>query len=54
MLSIDHPLWLPPGSVRSLLALAVVGAYIGGLVTIEVATLVLGFYFGARTDGAAS
>lgn len=48
MLLNDQPLWMPAGSVRSILALGVVGAFIGGLVEIEVATLVLGFYFGSR------
>jgi hypothetical protein len=48
MLNIEQPLWLPEGSIRSILALGVVGAFIGGLVTIEMATLVLGFYFGQR------
>jgi hypothetical protein len=48
LLQTDQPLFLPPGSVRSILALGVVGAFIAGLTTIEVATLVLGFYFGQR------
>ena len=50
MLQPDQPLYLPQGSVRSLLALGVVGAFIAGLVEIEVATLVLGFYFGVRSE----
>ncbi len=54
LLQPDKPLYLPEGSVRSILALGVVGAFIAGLVDIEVATLVLGFYFGARTDQGAS
>lgn len=41
----DQPLWMPRGSVRSILALAVVASFIAGLIPIEVATLVLGFYF---------
>lgn len=45
----NYPLWLPQGSVRSIIALAVVGAYIADLVPIEIATLVLGFYFGVRS-----
>lgn len=45
----DQPLYMPEGSVRSILALGVVGAFVAGLVEIEVATLVLGFYFAART-----
>ena len=53
MLQEEQPLWLPAGSVRSLLALGVIGAYVAGLVEIELATLVLGFYFGARTAEAA-
>ena len=51
MLVNDQPLWLPEGSVRSILALGVVGAFVAGLVNIEVATLVLGFYFGVRPSG---
>lgn len=50
MLNQEKPLWLPSGSVRSVLALAIVGAYIGGYIPIEVAMTVIGFYFGARTD----
>lgn len=53
LLQEDQPLYMPKGSVRSILALAVVGAFIGGLVPIEVATLVLGFYFAARSGEAA-
>lgn len=50
MINLDRhsPLWLPPGSVRSILALAIVGAYIAGQVSSEVALAVVGFYFGAR------
>jgi len=51
MLLNDQPLWLPAGSIRSIIALGIVGAYIGGIVDIEVATLVLGFYFGTRMNG---
>ncbi len=51
MLVNDQPLWLPQGSVRAVLALGVVGAFVAGLVPIEVATLVLGFYFGVRPSG---
>ena len=43
------PLWLPRGSVRALIALSIIGAYICGAVDAEIALLVLGFYFGART-----
>lgn len=49
-----QPLWLPAGSVRALLALFVVLAYLVGLASgwpvppPEIITLVLGFYFGAR------
>lgn len=45
----QNPLWMPPGSVRSLIALGVVGAYVIGWITeLEIVTLVLGFYFGTR------
>lgn len=50
LLQPDQPLYLPEGSIRSLLAIAVVGGFMGSLVPIEVATLVLGFYFGVRQD----
>lgn len=43
-----QPLWLPPGSVRAVLALAVVGAYFVGAVSTDIALLVLGVYFGQR------
>lgn len=50
MLDPTKPLWLPEGSIRGLLALAVVGVYLANqLVPVEIVTLVLGFYFGART-----
>jgi hypothetical protein len=45
-----QPLGLPEGSVRALLALAVIGAFIAGVVDqLEIITLVLGFYFGSRS-----
>jgi len=50
LLLTDQPLYLPEGSVRSILALAVVGGFIAGIVAIEVATLVLGFYFASRQN----
>ncbi len=43
-----QPLWLPEGSIRSILALGVVGAFATGYIPVELATLVLGFYFGQR------
>lgn len=45
MLNKDKPLWLPSGSVRSIIALAIVGAYLVGAVDREVVMLVLGAYF---------
>lgn len=48
MLLNDQPLWLPEGSIRSIIALGIVAAFIVGVAPIEVATLVLGFYFGQR------
>ena len=50
----DTPLWLPPGSVRAVLALAVTGAYLVSLFTNTpqppetVVGLVLGSYFVGR------
>lgn len=48
MLLNDQPLWLPEGSIRSIIALGIVGAFAAGYVPVEIATLVLGFYFGQR------
>ena len=48
MLVNDQPLGLPQGSVRAILALGIVGAFVAGYVEIEVATLILGTYFGYR------
>lgn len=50
LLNTNFPLWMPEGSVRAILALGVVAAFIAGLVSIEVATLVLGFYFATRVS----
>ena len=44
----QQPLWMPAGSVRSLVALAITGAFIFGMVPVEVATLVLGYYFATK------
>ena len=49
MLSNESPLWLPPGSVRSLLAMSVTAGYFAGWVPTEIVTMVLAFYFAART-----
>ena len=46
--SLDHPLWLPKGSVRAILAIGLTVAFVFSLVPLEVAMLVLGFYFGSR------
>lgn len=46
-----QPLWLPKGSVRAILALALVTAVIagfGGDVIQTLATAVIAFYFGAK------
>ena len=52
MLQNDQPLYLPEGSVRALIALAVVTAFIvGALDQLEVVALVLGFYFGQKVQG---
>ncbi len=49
MLQTDKPLYLPEGSVRAILALGLVGAYIfGAIAELEIVTLALGFYFGKR------
>lgn len=50
LLQKDQPLYLPAGSVRSILALGIVSAYVAGLIANEVALLVLGFYFGQYTE----
>lgn len=46
----DKPLWMPAGSVRSLIALSVVAAFIAGLIEKDVVLMVLGFYFATRTS----
>lgn len=53
MLNTEKPLWMPPGSVRSIIALGVVAAYIFGQVPDEIATLVLGAYFLDRASNGA-
>lgn len=50
MLNNKTPLWLPEGSVRALLGMGVVAAFIYGMVELEVALMVLGFYFGSRAS----
>lgn len=52
----QHPLWMPAGSVRAILALAMVAAAIVAYlveaipdIPLELLTLVLGFYFGQRS-----
>lgn len=49
LLQTDQPLYLPEGSVRSLVAIAAVGAYIVGAIDETIPLAVIGFYFGART-----
>jgi hypothetical protein len=53
LLQTDSPLYLPAGSVRSLLAIGVVGAYVAGLVDENIAVLVLAFYFADRSSSTA-
>lgn len=50
MFRTDQPLWLPKGSVRSILALGVTGAFIAGLIDVDIALLVLGSYFVGRAN----
>ena len=50
LLTNKTPLFLPNGSVRSILALAVVGAFLVGAIGPNVALVVLGFYFGSRAS----
>ncbi len=53
LLDKNSPLWLPPGSVRALIALIIVIGYVAvnGTVDKELIMLVLGFYFGSRLAG---
>jgi hypothetical protein len=47
----DQPLWLPEGSVRSIIALGLVAALIYGVTGVEeLAAAVVGYYFGTRTN----
>jgi hypothetical protein len=48
LLQTDKPLYLAKGSVRAILALGVVAAFIAGQIDEAVALLVLGAYFGQR------
>lgn len=51
MFNKSQPLWLPRGSVRAILAIALVAAVIvgtGGDVIETLATAVVAFYFGAK------
>ncbi len=45
----QNPLWLPEGSVRALLAMALVAAFIAGYVEKDIVLIVLGVYFVGRT-----
>lgn len=54
MLNPKQPLWLPQGSVRALMAIALVAAVIAGLGDGPVETLataVVAFYFGTKASG---
>lgn len=52
LLQTDQPLYLPEGSVRAVIALGVVAAFIAGAVDqLEIVTLILGFYFGQKVSG---
>jgi hypothetical protein len=44
----DQPLWLPPGSVRAVIALAATAAFLLGQITWEPAAVVWLFYFKDR------
>lgn len=46
----SQPLGLPKGSVRSILALGLSAAFVAGLIPIEVAMAIVGFYFGSRSQ----
>ncbi len=49
LLNKETPLYLPTGSVRSVIALLVVVGYMAGWFDeLSLVTLVLGFYFGER------
>lgn len=51
-----QPLWLPKGSIRAILAIALVAAVIigaGGDVIQTLATAVVAFYFGAKVGSEA-
>ena len=50
LLNTSTPLYLPEGSIRAVIALGLCGAFIAGAVDLEVALLVLGFYFGSRAS----
>jgi hypothetical protein len=52
LLQADQPLYLPKGSVRSLLAFATLGGFIAGYVPVDLAVMVLAFYFAGKVDSA--
>ncbi len=50
MFSNDHPLWMPSGSVRSILAGAIVAGAMATIVPWDVAGIVIAFYFADRSS----
>jgi len=54
MLRNDTPLFLPEGSVRAILALAVVSLVAAAVLPVEALFLVLGFYFADRAGSASA
>lgn len=54
MLDNKSPLWLPAGSVRAILALALTAAFIFGRIESGIIGVVLGFYFGAKAMSSAN
>jgi hypothetical protein len=45
----DQPMYVPAGSIRAFIALALVLGYMLGVVAEDLLFLVLGFYFGQRS-----
>lgn len=43
-----QPLWLPQGSVRAIIALGLVAAFVFGKIGPEIIAAVIGFYFGSK------
>lgn len=49
LLNKSQPLWLPQGSVRSLIAFIAIGGYLAGQMSETILGVVIAFYFADRS-----